>query len=191
MTRRHAWLDGPVSRLQTHVEANSGDAEALAAVHAEALRRNTPEADELAARIQGMLNALGVGQDEPAPVMAAAARLEATTGLLREMQARLAVAESGAIEAETRAAAMERSAEAAAISAREDGTALHALHARIHLAPSAPRWLVDAVERAFRHRYSAERYSDPVRREKAAAVLDDAEAVFAHLRAAIEEPVSG
>ena len=191
MTRRHARLDGPVSRLQAHAEANSGDAAALAAVRAEALRRKTPEADDLATHVEGMLIALGVGDHEQAPVMDTAARLEATTRVLRDMRARLAAAESGAIEAETRATVMERSAEAAAIKAREDGTALRALHARIHLAPSAPRWLVDAVERAFRHRYSAERYTDPVRRERAVAILGDTETVFAHLRAAIEEPASG
>ena len=191
MTRRHPWLDGPVSRLQAHAEAHSGDVETLAALQAEARRRKTPVADELATRIQMMLSAIGDRDDGPESAIDAVARLAATTGLLRDMRARLEAAESGASEAELRATEMERRAQAVAIAAREAGTAQQALLARVHLAPSAPPWLVEAVERAFRHRFQPDTYTDPVRREKAAATLGDAETVFAHLRATNSEPASG
>lgn len=191
MTRRQPWLDGPVSRLQAHAEANCEDVETLAAIHTEARRRNTPEAGELVTRIQGMLSAIGGRDAEPETAMDTPARLAATICLLRELRARLEAAESGANKAESRAAEMERRAAAAAIAAREAGTALQALHARIYLAPSAPPWLVEAVERAFRHRYHPDRYTDPVRQERTAAILSDAETVFAHLRAATREKVSG
>ena len=179
--KRHAWLDWPMSRLSAHAEENREDVELLMAIREEAIRRAVPAGDELATRIDGLLAALGVFEDEEvsgSPELAQ--RLEAMALELRDVRDRLALAERRAREAEARATDAER--RAAELSAEAAKHAANCAHERVHLAPSAPDWMIEAAQRAFRMKFHPDRYADPDRKSKAEAVFKEAEQVFARLR---------
>lgn len=182
--KRQAWLDWPMSRLAAHAEANREDVGLLKGIREEALRRATAAGDELATRIDGLLAALGIFDEEEATASPELAlRFEAMALELRDVRDRLALAERRARDAETRAAEAERRAEelsAAAI--RVAG----GIHERVHLASSAPEWLVEAAQRAFRLRFHPDRFADPDTKSKAETVFKEAEQVFARLRSTTE-----
>lgn len=178
--KRHPWLDWPMSRLAQHAEANREDIEMLMAIREEAVRRNTPQGDELCTRIDGLLAALGVIDDDDAgssPELAA--RLEAMARELRDVRDMLARAETRAQLAESRAAEAEARVK---VLTAEAAQVRSALHERVHLAPTAPDWLVEAVHRAFRMRFHPDRYADAETKSKAEAVFKEAEGVFSKLR---------
>lgn len=179
--KRHAWLDWPMSRLTAHAEEHREDVELLTAIREEAIRRAVPAGDELVTRIDGLLAALGIFDDDEASASPDLAhRLEAMALELRDVRDRLALAERRAREAEARATDAER--KAAALSAEAAKHAVNGTHERVHLAPSAPDWMIEAAQRAFRLRFHPDRYADPERKSKAEEVFKEAEQVFARLR---------
>lgn len=175
-----------MSRLAAHAEANREDIELLNAIREEAERRDTPAGEELCTRIDGLLAALGVFEEEQAHASPElAARLEAMARELRDVRDQLAHAQARVRDAEQRAGEAERrAATLAAEAARYKST----IHERVHLTPTAPDWLVDAAQRAFRMRFHPDRYSDADTKEKAEAVFKEAESVFARLRNGHDTP---
>lgn len=178
--KRHAWQDWPMSRLAAHAEANREDIDLLTAIRHEAEQRATPASDELCTRIDGLLAALGVfGEEEVSASPELAARLEAMAIELRDVRDALARAEARARDAEQRASSAEQLAQQLTAEAAHYKSTIHE---RVHLAPTAPDWMVDAAQRAFRMRFHPDRYSDSDTKEKAEAVFKEAESVFARLR---------
>lgn len=186
---RQSWLDWPIARLTAHAEANREDIEVLNAILTESQTRGTPQAEELATRVQGMLGALGIVDELEAE--AAPASPETMALRVQDLQDRLAVAERKLREAETRAAAAERRAQAARVEAEAVRHPSLSIHERVHLSPSAPGWLVEAAQRAFRQRFHPDRYPDPTTKSKAEAVFKEAETVFSQLRRVQEEAAEG
>lgn len=187
--KRHAWLDWPMNRLADHAEANRDDIELLTAIKEEAQRRRTQAGDELCTRIDGLLAALGViDGDEAAASPELVQRLEIMALELRNARDRLAQAEARARQAEDRAATAER--RVAELSGQMPRTA-STIHERVHLAPTAPDWLVDAAQRAFRMRFHPDRYAGTDTKERAEAVFKEAESVFAQLRNGTGTPQGG
>jgi hypothetical protein len=182
--KRQVWLDWPMNRLADYAEAHREDVELLSDIRDEAMRRQTPAGEELATRVDGLLAALGVfPDDEAAASPDLALRLEAMARELRDVRDRLATTERRMREAELRASEAERRAEALAVATEHHH---NTVHERVHLAPSAPEWLVEAAQRAFRMRYHPDRYADPDKKSKAEAVFKEAEQVFSRLRTADE-----
>lgn len=174
-----------MSRLTAYAEENRENIELLTAIREEAIRRAAPTTEELVTRIDGLLAALGIfDEDEASAAPDLAARLEAMAIELRTVRDKLSRAEHRAVEAETRARTAER--QVVELSATVAKHATNGFHERVHLAPSAPDWLVEAAQRAFRLRFHPDRFADPDKKSKAEAVFKEAEQVFARLRSAGE-----
>ena len=184
MSRRQPWLDWPITRLHTHAEAHREDREALSAILLEARQRGTPAGDELATRVHGMLMAIGVFDEEDENAADLAAQLHSSQLRNRELREQLVAAERRAREAEARAAQSERRAQAILDSVMTSCLGQHGLHERVHLAPTAPAWMIEAVQRAFRQRFHPDRFGDPDVKLKAESIFKEAEVVFARLRIA-------
>ncbi|HYF07370.1 MAG TPA: hypothetical protein VD970_07085 [Acetobacteraceae bacterium] len=172
---RYPWLDWPISRLVVHAEANREDVALLQAIQSEIRRRATPQGEEALLRIQGLLEAQGIFEEEAEASPELAARLEDMAQELRALRDQLARAERRVRAAEARAAQAERQAE-------QRPTVAPTIHDRVHLAPTAPGWLVEAAQRAFRMRYHPDRFADAASKSRAEAVFKEAEAVFTRLR---------
>lgn len=172
---RHPWLDWPISRLVSHAESNREDGALLQAIQAEIRRRAMPQGEEALLRIQGLLEAQGIFEEDAEASPELAARLEEMAQELRALRDELARAERRVRAAEARAAEAERRAE-------QGPAEVATIHDRVHLAPSAPGWLVEAAQRAFRLRYHPDRFADAASKSRAEAVFKEAEAVFTRLR---------
>ncbi len=94
------------------------------------------------------------------------------------MKARLDQAERRIREAEARASTAERALATEALPSRGGG-----LLRRVHLADTAPIWLVDAARRAFRLRFHPDRFADPVMKARAEETFKEAEELFRQITA--------
>ena len=186
--QRQHWLDWPLARLLAHAEANRGDIALLRAVQEEARRRRADNSDEIILRIQGLLAAHGVVEDDDdeANVPDLLDRIDRLTRDLQLLEEKLLAAEKRARLAEIRANAAEERARLPDERSVSRPQAAPGFHERVHLAPSAPTWLIEATQRAYRLRFHPDRFVDPASKTRAEAVFKEAEMVFARLREAYE-----
>ncbi len=161
----------PSSRLLEFAETHTDDEELLEFILTELGRRDAPVAAasarrvaELLARCRGDGSATMPGLE----ILSADGRAQ-----IEALKARLEQAERRIREAEARASTAERALATEALPSRA-----HGLLRRVHLADTAPAWLVDAARRAFRLRFHPDRFADPVMKERAEETFKDAEDTF-------------
>jgi len=164
---RRSMANWPSARLQDFAEANAHDRELLEYILSELRRRDVEVAVTAARRVSELIGAAENGAAVPDR---SGAEDQAETASLR---ARLDQAERRAREAESRAAAAERALATEALPSR-GGTLLR----RVHLAETAPAWMVDAARRAFRLRFHPDRFADPELKARAEETFKEAEEVF-------------
>lgn len=172
---RRTIVSWPSARLLELAEAHPGDGELLEFILEELGRRDVAIAQSAARRVAELIGhakyaastgpAHGDGQDREA--------------LMAVLQARLDMAERRAREAEARATAAERLLASEALPPRAQG-----LLRRVHLAETAPSWLVEAARRAFRLRYHPDRYADPEMKARAEETFKEAEETFRQITSA-------
>lgn len=168
LANKKALTNWPSSRLLECAEAHPHDIDLLAFILGELGRRDVEVAQSAARRVAQMLNRAETGAAEN-PTAAAVER----DGRLEHLRARLEATEQRLREAESRAAAAERALATEALPARTGG-----LLRRVHLAETAPAWLVDAARRAFRLRFHPDRFADPAMKSRAEETFKEAEEVF-------------
>ena len=158
----------PSSRLLELAEANPGDRDLLEFIQLELRRRDVDVAQAAAKRIADLLSRAN-GAPAPEPEVVG----EETRARIAHLEARIEMLEQRAREAEMRASAAERSLALEALPGRG-----HGLLRRVHLADTAPAWLVEAARRAFRLRFHPDRFADPAMKARAEETFKDAEEVF-------------
>ena len=166
VNRRHI-ANWPSARLQDYAEANPHDRDLLEFILTELGRRDVEVAAVAARRVAELIGGRRDLDDE-AGEGDADGQIE-----IAMLKARLEAAERRLREAEARAAIAERALATEPLPAR-GGTLLR----RVHLAESAPAWLVDAARRAFRLRFHPDRFADPVMKARAEETFKEAEDVF-------------
>ncbi len=169
LNRRHI-ANWPSARLQDYAEANAHDRDLLEYILTELGRRDVEVAAFAARRVAELI---GGTRDLDAARHDADGQFEIAT-----LKARLEATERRLREAEARAATAERALATEPLPAR-GGTLLR----RVHLAETAPAWLVDAARRAFRLRFHPDRFADPVMKARAEETFKDAEEVFCQIAA--------
>ena len=172
LENRKALSNWPSARLLEFAEAHAGDVDLLAFILGELGRRDVEVAQAAARRVSQLLNRAEATEAQN-PV-AAAERDQR----LEQLRARLEATEQRLREAELRAAAAERALATEALPARSTG-----LMRRVHLAETAPAWLVDAARRAFRLRFHPDRFADPEMKARAEETFKEAEEVFRQITA--------
>jgi hypothetical protein len=167
---RRTIANWPSPRLLDFAEAHADDRELLEFIRAELGRRDAEVATEAARRIGELLLRRGAGQAaEPDPTsLSAEARAQ-----IAALKSRLEQAERRVREADSRAATAERALATEALPSRGGG-----LLRRVHLAETAPTWLVDAARRAFRLRFHPDRFADPQMKARAEETFKEAEEIF-------------
>jgi hypothetical protein len=167
LANKKALANWPSSRLLECAETHPKDVELLAFILGELGRRDVEVAQSAARRVSQLLNRAetGIAQDP----LAAAER----DTRIEQLRARLEATEQRLREAEHRAATAERALATEALPPRGQ-----ALLRRVHLAETAPAWLVDAARRAFRLRFHPDRFADPAMKARAEETFKEAEEVF-------------
>jgi hypothetical protein len=170
----------PSSRLLDFAEAHPHDLDLLEFIHGELCRRDVAIAASAARRVAEMMERLRGGGGRANGHAPAAAESGHDNGALAEalvriaaLQARLEAAERLLREAEARASAAERALASEALPSR-GGSLLR----RVHLAETAPNWLVEAARRAFRLRFHPDRFTDPAMKARAEETFKEAEEIF-------------
>jgi hypothetical protein len=174
----------PSARLLEFAELHPHDADLLEFIHGELCRRDVAIAStaarrvaDLLARANGAVPDSGNGHDASAAEGgAASAELLAQ---IAGLQARLDAADRRLREAEGRASVAERALASEALPSRGGG-----LLRRVHLADTAPSWLVDATRRAFRLRFHPDRFTDPAMKARAEETFKEAEEIFRQISSA-------
>ncbi|MBR0651464.1 hypothetical protein GXW78_17470 [Roseomonas terrae] len=157
----------PSSRLLDFAEEHAGDRELLELIHGELMRRDVAIAASAARRVAQLL---GHGARDADATGGAS---EESRAQLAAMKSKLDQTERRMREAEARASAAERALATEALPSR-GGTLLR----RVHLSETAPTWLVDAAQRAFRLRFHPDRFADPEMKARAEETFKEAEDVF-------------
>jgi hypothetical protein len=172
----------PSGRLLEYAEAHPHDADLLEFIHGELGRRDVEVAAtaarrvaQLLARAQGRANGANGAAEAPAEGAAS----EEAQMLIATLRARLEAAERRVREAEARASAAERALASEPLPSRGG-----ALMRRVHLAETAPMWLVEAARRAFRLRFHPDRFTDPAMKQRAEDTFKEAEEIFRQIGAA-------
>jgi hypothetical protein len=168
LANKKALTNWPSARLVECAESHPDDIELLAFILGELGRRDVEVAQSAARRVAQLLNRAEAGAAQD-PTGAAAER----DGRLEQLRARLEATEQRLREAESRASAAERALATEALPARGG-----ALLRRVHLAETAPAWLVEAARRAFRLRFHPDRFADPAMKARAEETFKEAEEVF-------------
>jgi hypothetical protein len=167
LANKKALANWPSSRLLECAEAHPTDVELLVFIVGELGRRDVEVAQSAARRVTQLLNRAETSiAHDPVAVADRDSRIE-------QLRARLEATEQRLREAEHRAAAAERALATEALPARGQ-----ALMRRVHLAETAPAWLVDAARRAFRLRFHPDRFADPAMKARAEETFKEAEEVF-------------
>ena len=166
----------PSSRLLEFAESHADDEEMLEHILGELGRRDVPVAASAARRVSELIARGRNGVSAAAPgaeahVLSADAQAE-----IAALKARLDQAERRIREAEGRASTAERALATEALPSRCGG-----LLRRVHLAETAPAWLVDAARRAFRLRFHPDRFADPVMKARAEETFKEAEELFGQI----------
>lgn len=174
----------PSSRLLEFAEAHAQDLDLLEFIHGELSRRDVAIAASAARRVGDLMGRLrggnghanghgnGHAHGEPGDGRDAAAAVEAFAQVAA-LQTKLESAERRLREAEARASAAERALASEALPSR-GGSLLR----RVHLAETAPNWLIEAARRAFRLRFHPDRFTDPAMKTRAEETFKEAEEVF-------------
>lgn len=165
----------PSGRLLDFAEEHADDGALLAHIHEVLIRRDVDVATAAAGRVQDLIRRgrRGAPADAPGADPDEEGRAEFTAMKLRleQMERRLR-------EAEARASTAERALATEALPSR-GGILLR----RVHLAETAPAWLVDAARRAFRLRFHPDRFADPVMKARAEETFKEAEETFRQIAA--------
>lgn len=175
----------PSSRLLEFAETHPHDLDLLEFIHGELSRRDVAIAATAARRVSDLMDRLRAGnghanghaQPEGGNGRDAAA-MEAFAQVAA-LQAKLEAAEHRLREAEARASAAERALASEALPSR-GGSLLR----RVHLAETAPNWMVEAARRAFRLRFHPDRFTDPAMKARAEETFKEAEEVFRQISTA-------
>jgi hypothetical protein len=162
----------PSSRLLELAEAHPDDRDLLEFIRTELGRRDVEVAHVAAQRVDELLRGRSNGAAPPPEEP----RAGASDSVLAALTARLEETEQRLRQAEMRAATAERMLASEGLPARGNS-----LLRRVHLADTAPAWLVEAVRRAFRLRFHPDRFADPVMKERAEETFKEAEEVFRHI----------
>lgn len=168
----------PSSRLLEYAESHPDDRELLEYIVGELSRRDVAVAASAARRVAELLNRgrnSAVHNGHAADVDAAS---DESLAQIAALKARLEQAERRLREAEARASTAERALATEALPSRGGG-----LLRRVHLAETAPTWLVDAARRAFRLRFHPDRFADPVMKARAEETFKEAEEIFRQIAA--------
>ncbi len=169
----------PSARLIELAESHSDDTDLLEFIRSELGRRDAEVAHEASRRISEMLRRHRQGGRQQGSAPAGDEQQDAAAAVrIAALEARLQHAEQRAREAEQRAAAAERALAAESLPPR----GLPLLR-RVHLAETAPPWLVDQVRRAFRLRFHPDRFTEPELKARAEDTFKDAEEVFRQITA--------
>lgn len=171
---RKAIVSWPSARLLDLAEANPEDCELLEFIQGELDRRDVAIAASASRRVAQLL-ARARMEGEPNAEFSAGER----ESKIAALQARIEAMERRMREAEARASAAERALASEALPPRGGG-----LLRRVHLADTAPIWLVDAARRAFRLRFHPDRFADPVMKSRAEETFKEAEDIFRQIAAA-------
>jgi hypothetical protein len=167
---RKSIVSWPSARLLELAESHADDRDLLEFIQMELRRRDVDVAHSAGQRVAELLR-------RPAGGSAADAQHVPVPGVsdavVAALTARLEEAEQRVRQAELRAAAAERLLASEALPPRGNG-----LLRRVHLADTAPIWVIDAVRRAFRLRFHPDRFSDPVMKARAEETFKEAEEVF-------------
>jgi len=163
----------PSGRLLEHAEAHPHDAELLEFIHGELGRRDVEVATTAARRVAQLLARAQGQANGKAEAPADGAASEEAQMLIATLRARLDASERRVREAEARASAAERALASEPLPSRGG-----ALMRRVHLAETAPMWLVDAARRAFRLRFHPDRFTDPAMKQRAEDTFKEAEEIF-------------
>lgn len=165
---RKTIVSWPSARLLELAEANPGDCDLLEFIQGELDRRDVAIAASASQRVAQLLTRARM-EGEPSPEFTA----EERESKIAVLQARLEAMERRAREAEARASAAERALACETLPTRGGG-----LLRRVHLADTAPVWLVEAARRAFRLRYHPDRFADPAMKSRAEETFKEAEEIF-------------
>ncbi|WP_198377938.1 hypothetical protein [Neoroseomonas rubea] len=166
---RRSIVSWPSARLLELAETHAGDSELLEFILEELGRRDVAVAQSAARRVAEL-----IGQSRFAAMSPEGGDRDADReALIGTLQARLEIAERRAREAEARATAAERALASETLPPRGQG-----LLRRVHLAETAPAWLVEATQRAFRLRFHPDRFADPVMKARAEETFKEAEEIF-------------
>jgi hypothetical protein len=162
----------PSARLLELAEAHVGDRDLLEFIQVELKRRDVEVAHLAAQRVGDLLNRGAAPAAVPADDVDedAVAQRDLRIGALK---ARIEALEQRVRESEMRANAAERALSMEALPARGGG-----LLRRVHLADTAPAWLIDAARRAFRLRFHPDRFADPLMKSRAEETFKEAEEIF-------------
>ena len=167
----------PSSRLLEFAESHPDDRELLEYIVGELSRRDVAVAASAARRVADLLHRGRNGADHDGHGGADAAS-DDSVAQIAALKARLEQAERRLREAEARASTAERALATEALPSRGGG-----LLRRVHLAETAPTWLVDAARRAFRLRFHPDRFADPVMKARAEDTFKEAEEIFRQIAA--------
>jgi hypothetical protein len=171
LANKKAFTNWPSSRLLELAEEHSRDMELLEFVLSELRRRDVEVAHTAARRVAQMLQRAETGEAQ-APAAAAAAR----DTLVEHLRAQIEAIQIRLREAELRASAAERALATETLPARSSS-----MLRRVHLAETAPSWLIEAARRAFRLRFHPDRFTDPAMSARAEETFKEAEDVFRQL----------
>lgn len=172
LPNRKVMTNWPSARLVELAESHAADLELLEFIRNELGRRDAEVAQEASRRVNELLRRHRDGANADGSSSAEEAQ-KASAARLAALEARVMQAEQRAREAEQRAAAAERILAAEPLPARG-----MPLLRRVHLAETAPAWLVDHVRRGFRLRYHPDRFADPELKARAEETFKEAEEVF-------------
>ena len=164
----------PSGRLLDFAEEHADDSELLTHIHEVLIRRDVDVATAAATRVKELLYRGSKGARADVPDGGPGALSEqGGRAELTAMRLRLEQAERRIREAEARASTAERALATEALPSRAGG-----LLRRVHLAETAPAWLVDAARRAFRLRFHPDRFADPLMKARAEETFKEAEETF-------------
>lgn len=168
----------PSARLLEFAEDHPNDRELLEYIVGELNRRDVAVAASAAKRVMELLDRGSNGAAQNGHEAQAEALSAEGLAQIAALKARLEQAERRIREAEARASTAERALATEALPSRGGG-----LLRRVHLADTAPAWLVDAARRAFRLRFHPDRFADPVMKSRAEETFKEAEEIFRQIAA--------
>jgi hypothetical protein len=169
---RRTIANWPSARLLEFAEGHCDNRELLEFIRAELGRRDAEIATAAARRVSELL-AHGKNAGQPQGEGDSDGLSPEGRAQIAALRAKLDQAERRIREAEARASTAERALATEALPSRGGG-----LLRRVHLAETAPTWLVDAARRAFRLRFHPDRFADPVMTARAEETFKEAEEAF-------------
>ena len=171
------YLNASLYQLEALFETFKDDRRQLLHLFAELKRRPGPDARDLAARIARRINYLAPDAADTPDAARAHAPVGAATEA--ELQARIRALQAELTRVQDAEEALRR--QLAGFRRHGAAEAPPSDHARVHLAESAPDWLIAAARTAFRKQYHPDRHQDEATRRRAHQAFVEADAIFAKL----------